>query len=260
MAPWVIPAAITGFQAISNWFGGKQQGASNMKLAKYQNEFNYRMWQENNAYNSPASQMSRFKEAGLNPNLMYGQGSPGNSPSPVQSADIKPADYQRAFDMAPLANQTAMTMAQVQAIKAETVQKNVVTELRKLETQVVARNPLLNDGAFAATINGLISSAAIKANEVKTSAIGVEMAEASKGWVVQKIAHEVELLEQRFKLGEVDMKIKAEILNSAQFNNAILEIQKKFMVDGNVGPQQIYWFIQTLLTKAADFGIRKYGN
>lgn len=34
-----------------------------------------------NWYNSPAQQMKRFKEAGLNPNLIYGQGGGGNASS-----------------------------------------------------------------------------------------------------------------------------------------------------------------------------------
>jgi hypothetical protein len=44
-----------------------------------------------NYYNSPANQMSRFKQAGLNPHLIYGRGSSGNqsaAPSAVKR-DIK---------------------------------------------------------------------------------------------------------------------------------------------------------------------------
>lgn len=49
-------------------------------------------WNMQNAYNSPSAQMARFKEAGLNPNLIYGQMS--NSPvvrsSTVQSYNPTP--------------------------------------------------------------------------------------------------------------------------------------------------------------------------
>lgn len=38
-----------------------------------QNEHDLRMWNLMNDYNSPMNQMARFKEAGLNPNLIYGQ-------------------------------------------------------------------------------------------------------------------------------------------------------------------------------------------
>lgn len=37
------------------------------------------MWQRQNEYNLPSAQMQRFRDAGLNPNLIYGQGSPGNA-------------------------------------------------------------------------------------------------------------------------------------------------------------------------------------
>lgn len=45
-----------------------------------------------NAYNAPAAQMQRYGAAGLNPNLIYSQGTPGNQTSAVQfaSPDIDP--------------------------------------------------------------------------------------------------------------------------------------------------------------------------
>lgn len=42
-------------------------------------------WAMNNAYNHPSAQMQRFKEAGLNPNLIYGRGNEGNA-APVRSS------------------------------------------------------------------------------------------------------------------------------------------------------------------------------
>lgn len=50
----------------------------NKKLAQQQNQFNIDMWKMQADYNSPQSQMKRFQQAGLNPNLIYGQGSSGN--------------------------------------------------------------------------------------------------------------------------------------------------------------------------------------
>lgn len=37
------------------------------------------MWHMQNAYNDPSAQMARYKAAGLNPHLIYGQGTPGNA-------------------------------------------------------------------------------------------------------------------------------------------------------------------------------------
>lgn len=56
----------------------------NMQLAKYQYDKNMEAWHMQNEYNSPSSQMSRLKQAGLNPNLVYGNGTvTGNTTSNV---------------------------------------------------------------------------------------------------------------------------------------------------------------------------------
>ena len=81
-----------GISAVAGLFGGKKSNDANVKvareynqgqmdLAKYQNEQNIKMWNMNNEYNTPAMQMQRMQEAGLNPNLMYGQGTTGNASS-----------------------------------------------------------------------------------------------------------------------------------------------------------------------------------
>lgn len=66
----------------------------NRKNMNYQNDLLVSNWNMQNAYNTPAAQMARFVEAGLNPNLIYGQtnmagsvGSPsaGGSPSSIMS-------------------------------------------------------------------------------------------------------------------------------------------------------------------------------
>lgn len=58
-----------------------KQHQYNTELAKYTYDLDLEQWNRQNEYNSPASQMSRFMEAGLNPNLIYGQGTPGNATS-----------------------------------------------------------------------------------------------------------------------------------------------------------------------------------
>lgn len=44
-------------------------------------QLSWNMWNANNAYNNPSAQMARFKAAGLNPNLIYGQ--MASSPPPA---------------------------------------------------------------------------------------------------------------------------------------------------------------------------------
>lgn len=48
-----------------------------------QNELSKQAWEANNEYNSPANQMKRLLDAGLNPNLAYNLATSGNSSSPA---------------------------------------------------------------------------------------------------------------------------------------------------------------------------------
>lgn len=78
-------------------FGASQLNYENQKkLVDQQNQFNLDMWRMNNEYNSPQSQMKRFEKAGLNPNLIYGQGTAGNSSSPPQMVTPQAPKYDKA--------------------------------------------------------------------------------------------------------------------------------------------------------------------
>lgn len=76
----------------------KKQMRYNEKLYNRQRSDALSDWERQNAYDSPLSQMTRYKEAGLNPHLIYGQQSNGAS---VRSTDFKAADLENPA--APLA-------------------------------------------------------------------------------------------------------------------------------------------------------------
>lgn len=63
----------------------------NKKAQERADAVNYFMWKKQNEYNHPLQQMSRFKEAGLNPRLIYGNGSAsaGNASGAPQSKAAK---------------------------------------------------------------------------------------------------------------------------------------------------------------------------
>ena len=61
------------------------------QMAKYNNEYNYWLWQQQAEYNSPSNQVQRLKDAGLNPNFnsIDGAGNLGSMPS--SSGSITPS-------------------------------------------------------------------------------------------------------------------------------------------------------------------------
>lgn len=83
----------------------REANIQNMQLAKYQNNWqtaenekayarSLEMWNMQNQYNSPTAQMSRLRQAGLNPNLVYGSGVTGNNAG--SAPQYQPAKIQRA--------------------------------------------------------------------------------------------------------------------------------------------------------------------
>lgn len=84
-----------------NLGGMALQHKYNKEMAALQNQYNIDMWNMQNEYNSPTAQMSRLRDAGLNPNLAYGNVSTGNaSKAPEMVAPNAPNAQQAMKDAA----------------------------------------------------------------------------------------------------------------------------------------------------------------
>lgn len=242
---------MAGAQIGTSIYLQRRQEKHNMALAKYQTEANERYLRQQLEYNTPANQMRRYQEAGLNPNLIYGNGSSsaGNQSAPLSHPGIQPVDYQRLMNAIPLINQTRLVTSQVQANDAKIRQSGTVAALNELQAKVVEKNPLLNDEGFKAIIESLKSAADVKASEAGIRKNDLQVSGATMGMQAEKMFREIQLLDQRFNLGNQDAQIKAQVLKSKEFQNAILEVQKRFMTDGDMTPQHILQFASLLLMK-----------
>ncbi|AXH73438.1 MAG: DNA pilot protein [Microviridae sp.] len=103
---------------------------ANKELAEYSYSKDLEMWNKTNEYNLPSSQMSRLKQAGLNPNLIYGSGGATTQAAtmPKYNAPTMSYNYKPAID--PLAILGAyqdfkISNAQLDNVKAETETKNL---------------------------------------------------------------------------------------------------------------------------------------
>lgn len=251
-----IIAAIAGI--ITTIISADAQKKENRRVMQQQMDAQQQLIAQQNAYNTPSAQMGRLTSAGLNPHLMYGQGSTGNQPSPGSAPSLNAVDFlgmgsKIGGDISggvQMAMQNRLTASQIDATNAATRQRGAQTKLNELQAEVVKKNPLLDDAGFKATIDGLKAAAELKTNQAGFTKTQADIADKASGHTVAKIFNEVNLLEQRFKLGELDARIKAEVLKSKEFQNAILEVQKKFMTDADITPQHILQFVQLLLMKA----------
>lgn len=249
MAGFIIPLAVAGLSALFSGLQARRQNKKNRELAEFQADANERYQREQNQYNSPKMQMARFQEAGLNPNLIYSQGNPGNQSSSLTYPSQATPSVADLGSIMPMMNQTMMAQSQVSAQNAKTTQTHALTELNKLQAKLVASNPLLNNEGFKATIDSLVMTAQLKQTQWNQALTDLQTSQATQAGIVEKVNLEVANLVQRLGLNTQDKAIKAEILKSKEYNNAILEVQKNFMQNGNITPQHILQFIQILLLK-----------
>lgn len=253
MGPLVIPLIQAGAMIASQLAGNAAQRQAQKRADEYnrlatdtayQRELSLLKFQ--NDFNSPAAQMQRFKDAGLNPNLVYGQGSPGNMLS-------KPSVPQQAPSRAPQINfqmpdLSALMLQQSQRSLVDTKveESTVKQDLMRVQTQVAAANPYLKPGFLDAVVSQMVNNAAIKQQETDfklqpaqgtVNGVPVEMA-YTKGWLMME--KELQLLLNKLDAAGTDLKIKAEIFQSKSFQNELLEIQRNWMKNGEITSQ--HWF------------------
>ena len=85
----IVGGALAG--GAIDFIGGLFGNRARKRESQRQREWSESMWNRQNAYNTPAMQIKRLKEAGLNPALMYGQGTVGNAEKalPYQQAQLE---------------------------------------------------------------------------------------------------------------------------------------------------------------------------
>jgi len=122
-----VAAAGNAANMISQGNMNKKTRAWNEMMYEKQKSDNMKLWDLQNTYNSPTSQMSRLQEAGLNPNLVYGSGGGSfTSPTP-KSADVQSWSPQAVKvdtgSMLSAYNDFRLRDAQIKNVEADTVKK-----------------------------------------------------------------------------------------------------------------------------------------
>lgn len=230
MPPWVAPAAIAAGTAILNALARRRERKLNERYLDRQNQ-----------YNTPQWQMMRYKQAGLNPALIYSQGNPGNQSAPLTAPSGSPGT-----ELASVYNSSRIADTQQSVGEARVEQSKAITQLNKLQAEVLSKNPMLNESYVNGLVNSMIATANEKMNQANIS--GVQAAWTRENGMA-KMNAELRLLEQRFNLGTQDQAIKAEVLESKEFQNAFSELQLKFLKDFQITPQHILDFVKIFLIK-----------
>ena len=158
--------------AINNKMSMKNQ----KKLMDYQNDINLRNWQLQNEYNSPSNQMKLLREAGLNPNLAYGNlgSSVGASVGSVSHGSVnsnfqpsKLANYQlAAAQIENMQSQNENLKSQNKLIRAQADKTNAETNrINRLVDYEVERSDYENVLLSLGVSKGNIDMAFYRSNQ-----------------------------------------------------------------------------------------------
>lgn len=259
---WIVEVGIAAASAISKG-GPRRQYKWNKKAANDANamnrenalwalEENRKIQQEQRVYDSPASQMARYKEAGLNPHLIYGSGgSSAGGAFPISTQGIAPSriDAPNASypDLAATYLQAGQTMAQTELAEAKTAESGYKQEALSIQNAIARANPMLDPGVAEWVKTSTEETARLKAIESRAWMSKSREMDIMK--VQEKINGQLQEMYQKIGLNTTDQNIRNKILQSKEFENAIKAIQVNWLKDAEITPQHIYQGILMLLSK-----------
>lgn len=176
-------------------------------LQKDQQQYLSDMYDKSNAYNSPTQQMQRLVDAGLNPNLVYGQGSTnvaGVAGVPNAHANAAPNLH------APQMNLSAMSTVVGQWMQAEAntnlLKSNSEAAKAKAVESMATASKLLAETPGAKAQSKILENRAAKASEL----LELEMNDTSQRIQTQKS------LQNYYDNQSSEIKYRVQHLNPAQ--------------------------------------------
>lgn len=210
-----------------------QQNRYNENRVDIENAYNRETWDLENKYNSPQQQMVRYQQAGLNPHLIYGQGTPGNAgdlaagsmraeqahsngmSSPdakgytreqVNSLELGQNIFQEQMQMKNLQVQTDNVEAHADNIRQDTINKGLEGEKKAAEL------PYSGAKAFESLEAARLNTEQLRIINEKHSA-DTHVAKATKQSRIDEIKARVDNLHATLSGIKLENALKAEKLN-----------------------------------------------
>lgn len=215
-----------GLSAIGNAITGgasaRKQYQYQSKLMDKQNNFALSMYNMDNRYNSPVMQRARLEEAGLNPNLMYGNGgiqntssgAPGSASGQAPHVDYgKPSDAISNVMQYALVNAQADKLNQESQLLAERAESEATSrELMKANARLAASRSLGQDidNRFAEDRRWLENEALEYSNSLKK--MDLQSYQYRLGLEARRVANDnMRVKNQVLQLGLNEKKLAADL-------------------------------------------------
>lgn len=204
----------------------------NLNLAKQQNQWNIDQWNRENEYNTPLNQMNRYKSAGLNPDLVYGQQNlSAASPEMTSGEGATPMDY------SPVAN--GPTIGEAASIAANARLTNAQAKLAESQADKV------DSETFGQTINNEWLPKLLKGQtEINEADVKQKLADAGlKGKQIEVAVEQIKVMQQSVK----ESQKKIEDLQSQMENRTFQQVQS--ILEYNLRKDKQRYEISEILSK-----------
>lgn len=221
----LIGGALSG---ISNLFGAHSQNQSVEKqLAaareeaektrkwqtserEAQNDWNYKLWQANNEYNTPAAVQARLKAAGINPDLYATNGALQGSSVQAQGGHTPSgpvADTSAWNRYRPIGSVASQALADT-ALSAQVAKTNAETKGQKHTNDILASDASFRDAFNQGQLDTMESVILVNGSEIKLNDAQASQARSMVEQInasIEKISSEIDLLISQ--AADVDDKI-----------------------------------------------------
>lgn len=244
---------------IKNFLGGIYDLTPQSWAMQESEKAQIRAEQRERDYNSPKAQMSRYAEAGLNPALMYGGGSPGaagnvGSSAPKQEApagilQMLIGGIQMGAQIASVASQNSLRAVQ-QDVGQTTVGKLEADTARSwAQTKEINQKVEYLDSVNPDLAQTIRQRMALNEKELGMYSFTVQEKEAA----IQNMRAQLKILGKQEDLMDADGKLKAAVLERKGIENKLLEMERAFVQDGEFNTKQFWQMFLSLLRIGPSF-------
>lgn len=167
--------------------------------------YNTLMWNKANEYNSPYQQMLRFKSAGLNPNLIYGQMNNGLA-APTVSAGSAPSPAQMQSPSMMETAQLGLLEAQKRNIDADTQDKLAGAGEKGANTQLITTQEMINKADL--DIRKKLADSQISVNDETLNQIKANIAQIAQTTENLKVENAIASLQLQWDRASFDDRVK----------------------------------------------------
>lgn len=150
--PLLAPLITGGASLLGGLFNSLGQARQNklsrdfaLRMYQMQRDDSLQFWGMQNEYNSPEAQMQRFRDAGLNPHLVYSQGNPGNA-AQIETPNVQRPDFVNPQFGDAIVNGAMSTISALYDLEMKQAQ----TDNLKAQNSVIMQDAMLKGVQIAA--------------------------------------------------------------------------------------------------------------